>query len=43
MCLYFYIHKYTQYTQILCKQKLLFYMRLIINHRFTALEFSTSN
>ncbi len=34
MCLYLYIHnKYTQYTHILCKQKLLFWMRLItINH-----------
>ncbi len=31
MCVYLYIHnKYTQYTHILCKQKLLFWMRLIV-------------
>ncbi len=32
-----YIHnKYTQYTHILCKQKLLFWMRLITINRLTA-------
>ncbi len=42
MCVYLYIHnKYTQYTHIyiyiLCKQKLLFWMRLIAINRLTAL------
>ncbi len=38
MCVYLYLHnKYTQYTHILCKQKLLFWMRLIANNRLTAL------
>ncbi len=37
-CLYLYIHnKYTQYTLILCKQILLFWMRLITITSLTAL------
>ncbi len=30
-------NKYTQYTHILCKQKLLFWMRLITINRLTTL------
>ncbi len=38
MYVYLYIHnKYTQYTHILCKQKLLFWMQLITINRLTAL------
>ncbi len=38
MCFYLYIHnKYTQYTHILCKQKLLFWMRLFAINHLTAL------
>ncbi len=35
MHVYLYIHyKYTQYTHILCKQKLLFWMQLIYIYMF---------
>ncbi len=44
MYLYIYIYicicnKYTQYTHILCKQKLSFWMRLITINHLTALVF----
>ncbi len=39
MCVYLYIHnKYTQYTHILCKQKLLFWMRLFAINSLTPLH-----
>ncbi len=39
MCLYLYIHnKYTVHINILCKQKLLFWMQLIAINRLTALK-----
>ncbi len=42
MCLYLYIHnKYTQHTHILCKQKCLFWMRLITINHLTALTYNT--
>ncbi len=37
LCIYLYIHKYTQYTHILCKEKPLFWMRLIVINRLTTL------
>ncbi len=37
--IYVYMYKYTQYTHILCKQKLLFWMWLIAINRLTALIF----
>ncbi len=41
MCVYLYIHnKYAQYIHKLCKQKLLFWMRLITINRLTALYIS---
>ncbi len=41
VCVYFYINnKYTQYTNILCKQKLLFRIRLIAINHLTALNIS---
>ncbi len=41
MGVYLYIHnKYTQYTHILCKQKLLFWMWLIVINRLTALIYT---
>ncbi len=46
MSLYLYVHnKYTQYThtQCLCKQKLLFWMQLILINRLTALHNNNNN
>ncbi len=40
MCVYLYIHKYTQHAHILCKQCFLFWMRLIAVNRLTALKIS---
>ncbi len=38
MCVCLYIHnKYTQYTHMFCKQKLIFWMRLIMINHLTAL------
>ncbi len=37
MCIYIHIIIYTEHTHILCKQKLLFWMRLIEINRLTAL------
>jgi len=38
MCVYLYIQiNYTLYTHILCKHKLLFWMRLIAINRFPAI------
>lgn len=34
---YIYIHKYTQYANILCEQKLLFWMRIYTINRLMAL------
>ncbi len=38
VCVFIYIHnKYTQYTHILCKQKRLFWMQLIVINHLAAL------